>query len=100
MNNTDTSPEIKWSWRLHDELPVPSLTALFLIAVALGLALHTHSRSSSHLGAELILLILSIGSLVSARLAKNYWLVYFSVLLVGTALYPFLTLLLGRPSFF
>lgn len=95
-----TATEPRWSWRLHDDLPGPSLTSLFLIALSLGLAPHTHSQMYMNMGAQIMLLVFSIGSLVSARGAKNYWLVYFSTLLTTTALYPFFVYLVGAPNFF
>lgn len=52
------------------------------------------------MASTIILLIISLGALISSRLAKNYWLVYFSVVLAATALYPIFVLIFGSPRFF
>lgn len=92
--------EPRFSWRMHDELPVPSMTALLLLTIGIGLAIHTHASMYSSTASTILLLIISLGALISSRLAKNYWLVYFSVVLAATALYPIFVLIFGSPRFF
>lgn len=92
--------EPRFSWRMHDELLVPSMTALLLFTIGIGLAIHTHASMYKSMASTIILLIISLGALISSRLAKNYWLVYFSVVLVATALYPIFVLIFGSPRFF
>ncbi len=93
------TPEPRFSWRMHDELPIPSMTALLLLTIGIGFAIHTHTSMYSNTASTILLLIISLGALISSRLAKNYWLVYFSVVLVATALYPIFVLIFGSPSF-
>lgn len=92
--------ESRFSWRMHDELPIPSMTALLLLTIGIGLAIHTHASMYKSMASTIILLIISLGALISSRLAKNYWLVYFSVVLAATALYPIFVLIFGSPRFF